>query len=40
MDIVKDMAITPEDFIQRLDVALNGLAYRVEGQRIAVGTPD
>ncbi len=37
MQVVKDMALTPADFLRDLDRALPGLDYRVDGTRVEVG---
>lgn len=40
MTVVKDMALTPADFLRDLDRALTGLDYRVEGLAVEVGNAD
>ena len=37
MQVVKDMALTPADFLRDLDRALPGLDYRVNGKKVEVG---
>ncbi len=38
MPVVKEMALTPEEFFRGLGPAMQGLAYRVEGQVVEAGT--
>ena len=38
MQVVKDMALTPADFLRDLDRALPGLDYSVEGTNVEVGS--
>lgn len=40
MTVVKDMALTPVDFLRDLDRALPGLDYRVDGHAVEVGTAE
>lgn len=40
MDVVKDMALTPEQFFRSLEIALQDLAYRVDGHKVEAGTPE
>ena len=40
MQVVKDMALTPADFLRDLDRALPGLDYTVEGTSVEVGTAE
>ena len=40
MQVVKDMALTPADFLRDLNRALPGLDYKVKGTSVEVGTAD
>jgi hypothetical protein len=40
MSIVKDMALTRADFLRSLEVAMQGLDYRVEGGVVTAGLPE
>ena len=40
MTIVKDMALTPGDFLRDLGRALPGLDYRVDGTSVEVGNAE
>ncbi len=38
--IVKDMALTPEEFFRSVPIAMRDRDYRVDGGRVETGTPD
>ncbi|MDH3476644.1 MAG: hypothetical protein OEM59_23445 [Rhodospirillales bacterium] len=40
MAVVKDMAMTLEDFLRGLPSAMTGLDYRVNGHSVEAGTPE
>jgi hypothetical protein len=40
MSIVKDMAMTRAEFLRGLEVAMQGLDYRVEGDVVTAGSAD
>jgi hypothetical protein len=40
MSIVKDMALTRAEFLRSLDVAMQGLDYRVEANVVTAGSAD
>ena len=40
MDIVKDMALTPADFLRDLERALPGLDYRINGTSVESGSAE
>ena len=40
MSVVKDMALTPEQFLRDIDRAMRGLEYRVDGHEVIAGTSE
>ncbi len=40
LTIVKDMALTPEQFIREIGRAMRGLDYRIDGHRVIAGEPE
>ena len=39
LTIVKDMALTPEQFLREIGRAMRGLDYRIDGHRVIGGEP-
>jgi hypothetical protein len=39
MDVVKEMGLTPQDFLRSLEIGL-GDSFRVDGQLVELGTPE
>ncbi len=39
LTIVKDMALTPDQFFRDIDRAMRGLDYRIDGDRVIGGKP-
>lgn len=39
MEVVKEMGLTPQDFLRSLEIGLGG-DFRVDGQLVELGTPE